>query len=205
MFLNCSFKRSFCKRKFCTTTESISVVSTTGEARRHRCEREGREFEKDFFGFSPTFNPEEVDLAAKSLTFHEKLSKVAQLQETLSWDPRNPATRLAKNLTEAVKGRLPEKLKGKVLLYCALGTCLDHLAGIDGFFVLENNLLGPVTFNLARSACWHQQRTLKANGLITIADMGLHKRIKYIGRIIGFCLIRASRKENGKSTGKRLW
>lgn len=168
---------------------------------------QGHEFERDFFGFSPTFDPDKIDfdVKKKKKIFLDNVRKVILSQRKLSWDPKAPKTWRAKNLYFAVKSQLPKTQKNEILLCCALGTTLDWIYGIDGFFVLESNPLGPITFNLARSDCKAQKKKLKANGLITPQDVSNHERIKRIGIITSHHLLRALRKRSGYATLRKLW
>jgi hypothetical protein len=165
---------------------------------------EGHQFERDFFGFSPTFDPDDANFGGKRITLHESLPEVLRRQQDLLWNPEKPNTRLAGKLLWVVKEKLPRNIRGETLLCCALGTPLDYI-GIDGFFILDCNKHGPITFNLARTACRLQRRKLKANGLITIADMEHDERLRRIGSVVAQSLLRALNKRNGKTTRRRLW
>lgn len=184
---------------------TIDIVSAANLTKQRKQIEEGYWFEEAFFGISSRdFNPCKIH-GGERTTFYEKLARAIQLQAALSWDPRAPHTKLAKNLFLEVKKNLPGRIKERVLLCCTIGTPLDYFHGIDGCFILEDNTHGPVTFNLARTNCWFQRKKLRANGLITPADMARRQRVQYIGGIVAYRLLRAMRRKDGKTKRNRFW
>lgn len=130
---------------------------------------------------------------------------VLQMQERLSWDVRNPKTKMSAQLFKAVKNKLPEDLSNKLMLYCALGTPLDYFHGIDGFFILEGLTEFPVTFDLVRSYGGLNRARLKANGLISVKDMSNNRRVRCIGGSIAIRLAMSPNELDVQTRRKRLW
>ena len=166
---------------------------------------EGYQFEEDFFGFRSKFDPEDpIFEGVKETTFHENVAKALELQETIPWDPRRPGTEMSWDLFRTVRHELPKEFRNELLICCALGTPLD-LMGIDGFFLLDGNILGTVTFDLVRTRGLGQIKRLKANGLISPTDMRQREKLERISKKIAHRLVRARHKKSGISSHRRMW
>ena len=148
-------------------------------------EEEGHLFEEAFFNFIPAFDRSKLRQSnTQIISFKNSLTEVMQCQHSFPWDTKEPKTELATTLFNAVKSNLSKGTAKKLLLYCALGTTLDFVFRVDGFFILGNNYLSPVTFDLARTDNAAKRRKLMANGLITISDMKDPNRVQEIALAI---------------------
>lgn len=177
----------------------ISGPALTNKLTPKEMTEQGRQFEEDFFGERPKVQDLSTVCCGTGKSFHKNLFKVIEVQRTLfKWDPRNPKTELARKLFNAVKERLSRRVRAGLHLCCALGTPLDYMHGIDGFFFLWDNQEKPVTFDLARAGTWAKRMKLQANLLITIEDMDSWKTTQHIGAKISTKLAMFwSQKENG--------
>lgn len=131
----------------------------------------GARFEQRFFG-PKTKNPGKREGRQDTfVNFVTAVQTVFYAQASLNWDPKNiPSERsLAKNLCDAVKAalaRLAVAHAEELALYKAVGSHLDALHRIDGFFELRGAI---VTFDLTTAPVKVKRRIMLEKG---VSDKG---------------------------------
>ncbi len=62
-------------------------------------------------------------------------------QVNLNWNPSAPSTKVGQELMECTQSYMSAEDASKLKLYCAIGTVLDFMHNIDGFFMVNNRVL----------------------------------------------------------------
>jgi len=110
----------------------------------------GREWEVHFFGLPERITFKDIK-DVPYVDYRNGLYQAIELQRRrFKINPRKPTAPVTRSLMECVEEflRLQNIRKGKLYLYCSLGTSLDFHHGVDGFFVLKDKV---VTFDLTAS------------------------------------------------------
>ncbi len=114
----------------------------------------GHRFEEEFFGYSA----HGAIFPQGRITYQNALEEVINNQPN-NWNPRRPHTNLSAGICKKIVTVL--NVRSGLELYVSLGTPLDFLYGIDGFFLYYGHV---VTFDLTVSI---SKFNYKADVLIT--------------------------------------
>jgi len=71
----------------------------------------------------------------------EATKKAISEQWSRDWDPEKPKTTLGQEILACTKSYMSPMNAEKLRLYCAIGTALDRIHNIDGFFSLGEKIL----------------------------------------------------------------
>lgn len=170
-----TFKRPNDLKKGEIVDDANSEIEELSSEHRHSDSGElllGQQFEKDFFTEWSSTVPKKVPYMPRGISV---LAAMVYSSLLPGWDPVNPPTDMARTLMDTVKTSLeyrgrPDLAEG-LRMACAIGTTLDSVHSIDGFFYILHggtrfSVDGIVTFDVTISWSLLKMQEQKADVLV---------------------------------------